>query len=91
MVAALIGVKAILLLLNWRFSELAGLWKLSIASGLTLVAGVLTAMINGVPFFGALTNAGTLALFSVFLNQVYRQAKNLQDDRKQPPPVSSGQ
>lgn len=81
LVLVLLGVKALVLAFNWRLSNLVGVWKLSIVSGLTLIGGVLAAMANGVPLTGALFSAGTLTAASVFLNQIYKQIQKYREDK----------
>lgn len=84
----LLGVKILAAALSWRLSELAGIWRLTIISGLNVVGSVLGLVLTGMPFFGALTNAGVLALLSVFVNQAWKQWQKREDDKRQvAPPV----
>ncbi len=84
---ALLAVKALVLAFRWRLGNVVGLWRLAIVSGLTLVAGVVAAMANGVPFMGALLSAGTLSMASVFINQVYKQWQKYREDKARVAPA----
>jgi hypothetical protein len=60
-------------LMNSFFLRIGGQWKITIVTGLTVVAGVIGLVSAGVPISAALVHSTTLSAFLVFMNQIYRQ------------------
>jgi hypothetical protein len=69
----LLIVQGLLLLLRSSFVKLEGKTKLSIASGLSVVVGVLIMRLNGIDMYGALLHGSTLAAINTFVHQVVKQ------------------
>lgn len=70
---ALLVVQGLLLALRSSFVNLPGKWKLVVASGLSLVTGVLALRLNGVDLTAAILHGSTLASLNVFAHQIVKQ------------------
>ncbi len=70
---ALLIVQGLLLLLRSKFVQLQGRTKLVVASGLSIVVGVLVLLINGVDIYASLMHGTTLAAINTFVHQLYKQ------------------
>lgn len=55
------------------FKKLSGGMKLVVVTGLTVVAGVVSLMLAGITLPAALVHSSTLAAFSVFGHQAYKE------------------
>ena len=66
-------VQLIMWLLKGFFANVAGKWKLIAVLGLTLVAGIIAMMMQGVTLGASLLHSSTIASAQVLLNQAYKQ------------------
>lgn len=66
-------VQLLMWLLNGFFAGKAGKYKLVAVMGLTLVAGVVALMMQGMSLGAALLHSSTIASAQVLLNQTYKQ------------------
>lgn len=73
LVIAGIVVQGLMLAVRSFLGDLIGQYKLLLVLGLSLVSGVVALMVSGVPLGAALVHSTTLAAFSVFFNQIYKQ------------------
>lgn len=73
LVIAGIVVQGLMLAVRSFLGDLIGQYKLLLVLGLSLVSGVVALMVSGVPLGAALVRSTTLAAFSVFFNQIYKQ------------------
>lgn len=70
------------------FKKIGGQWKLTVVSGLSLIAGVISLKLSGVELGAALIHSTTLTAFMVFANELYKHfAKPAEPKLELPPNV----
>lgn len=75
-VAIILAVVQILMKLSKTFiGDLAGRWKITIVTGLTLAGSILGAIMQGGSIWSALITGGVLSTAQVFVNQLVKQFK----------------
>ena len=70
---ALLIVQGLLLVLRSQFVKLTGRLKLVIASGLSIVVGILALRLNGVDLSASIMHGSTLAAINTFAHQLFKQ------------------
>lgn len=70
-----LGVQGLMLMFRGPLANLAGAGKLTLVTGLTMAAGVLSLRASGMEWPACFMNSVTLAAVQVFLHQVWTQFK----------------
>lgn len=74
-------IQGLMLLLRTPLMAFAGVWRLIIVSGLSMVGGVIAQLAQGVGWLPALLNSATLAAVQVFVHQIVAQVKKAPADK----------
>jgi len=78
-ISTLGGIAAVLQLAMKFFqtplAKFAGVWRLTIVAGLSVIATVLGLMVQGQEFLPSLLSGGVLAAVQVFGHQIFKQIK----------------
>lgn len=83
--AAVLLSQLVMTFFRTQFGDFAGIWKLVIVTGLSLLVTILGNLQSGMNFMAALFAGGTIAAVQVFVNEILKHVKQASLPQPQTP------